>query len=242
MCLCQILTLCSVILLGVQTPKSAEETAKPTVQTTRPAGRTLESVEKKIIEKWSQHKSLSAEIHLVRSAQGFGATGNGTCEYVFKDGKEMYRTEFATDVPNQETAIRVTNICDGEFLTTLTVQSGQATALKRQGCEALRPTPSGRMMLKTLRKIHELSLEPDQKVDGKDTFVIRARNSSNGFGTRLFVDQQTGLVLRAVDLNPAGSPIKIITYTGVKFDVEIKPERFILVLPPGVELVDKTKQ
>jgi outer membrane lipoprotein-sorting protein len=240
MCLCQILALCSVSLLGVQTPKSAEEAAKPTIQTTRPAGQTLEAVEKKIIEKWSRHKSLSVEMRLVSYTPGFEATGKGTCDYVFKDGKEMYRTELTTIMAGQETTMRITNICDGEFLSTLTVRPDLTMAVKRQGCEALRPTPSGKTMLKTLRQNYELSLEPDQKVHGRDTFVIRGRNSSNGIVTRLFVDQQTGLVVRAVYLDPAGSPIKTIDYTEVKFGVEIKPERFILVLPPGVELVDKT--
>ena len=51
------------------------------------AGETLESVEKKVIEKWSKLKSMSAKTTMEMTMQGMSMKSDGTTEYLNDQGK-----------------------------------------------------------------------------------------------------------------------------------------------------------
>jgi hypothetical protein len=46
--------------------------------------------------------------------------------------------------------------------------------------------------------------------------------------------QQTGIILKSIDYNPAGEPFHESTCSELKVNVEVPDSRFQLELPPGV--------
>lgn len=218
-----------------------------------PAGDTLESVEKTIAAEWEKHKSLSANLSLSQQMEMGGgrvtSTGTGTFEYLRKGDKELYRLEMATTTTqafagNEQTIEqKVLSINDGEFVYNLTDGMGKKIAAKSRADKA--KMGGGKAMFKQLREEHELTLLPDQELDGHSAYVIEAvpkKSTPMAIArTVYYLRQDTGVMMKSVALNADGKAVQTMTFSEFKINPTIAPERFVFKAPEGVTVLDRTQ-
>ena len=210
-------------------------------------GETLESVEKKIVEKWSKLESMSAKMTMEMSQAGASGKSDGTVEYLKRDEKELFRSEMkmTQEMGAQKMEVSVCMICDGEFAYTSTDMMGQKMVMKQKP-DAMQGSPGGKSMFDNLEKINELKSLPDEKVDGKPTFVIEATPKAAGaqppMKSKLFFAKDTGIMIKMVVLDAEGKSAMTMSYTEVKLNPKIDPGRFVFEAPEGVQIMDMTGQ
>ena len=217
------------------------------------AGDTLESVEKKLTEKSKTVKALTADVSMVTDMAFPGGSSKskstGTLEFLKKGDMFLSRMEINTvstqKYGEQETKMESSTqtILDGEFAYVLADQMGQKMAMKQkadnmQGADA-------ETMFRTLRKDHDLKLLPDSTVDGQAVYVIEAtpKSAATGAGKSVsYFAKDSGLVVKMVNFNPQGQPMSEMTYTSIKVNPKIDPDRFVFKAPAGVQVMDMTTQ
>ena len=214
------------------------------------AGDDLPNVEKKIIEAWSKHKSvrarLTATTHAVNGIFVTDGKGEGTFEFVRKDGKLYSRMELTSKLVRQtgdnkkEFGQRMLVVVDGEFAYTFSEFGGRKTARKT----SIGPKMTGdpKALFAQQRETHALRLLPEQTVDGHKTYVIEAapKGGSALRKTVFFFRQDIGLMVRMVMYDQTGTPMTTMTYSDIKLNTDIKPERFVFEAPEGVTVIDLT--
>lgn len=207
-------------------------------------GETLETVEKKIIAKWSKLKSMSAKMTMEMKGPAMSGKSDGTVEYLQQDGLELFRIEMKMEqaMGDQKREISASTICDGKFVYTTSDMMGQKYVMKQKP-DAMQVSPGGKLMFESLKKNSELKLLPDKKVDGKAAFVIEASpKAAGGQPSKLFFAQDTGMMLKMVALDPEGNPAMTMSYTDVKLNPKLDPDRFVFKAPEGVQVMDMTGQ
>lgn len=213
---------------------------------------TLESVEKAIVEKVKQIKSLEAKMVSIMEMEMGGmhnrAETQGTYEFVRDGDKLKFRTDMKfnqvmkqgdQEQKNEGTGMQ---IYDGEYTWSLNEMMGQKMAQKMKASSAdLMPES----MLKTVRENHDLKLLPSEKVEGHDTWLLEATPKAQSGGTEggrihMFFDKNTGLIVKQVVFDPSGKPMSTTTFTDMKVNGNISPDRFVFKAPEGVEVMDMT--
>lgn len=213
----------------------------------------LAGVEKKIIESWYKHESMTAKMTGETQFEMPGMTmqqkSTGTVEMLRKGEKTMSRMEMKmsttrkmgdNEMKSDDTML---SVADGEFNYVLSDTMGQKMAIKSKAD----PMSSGepRAMFEQLKKDHTLKLLPEEMVGADKTYVIEAtpKQSSGqpGEPTRMvmFFAQADG-VMRKMVMFTGEKPMTTMTWTDVKFDAKIDPERFIFKAPEGVVVQDMT--
>jgi len=212
----------------------------------------LATVEKKLTAAWKKHKSMTAEFTMVTKMEQPGfvmeSKTEGTQEVMKKGDQLLFRLELATStvqkVGDQETKSeqKVTMVSDGTYAYTLSEMMGQKTVVKTK----VDPQSVGdpQAMFKFLRKDHTLKLLPEETIDGKKVFVIeatpkQAQPMAPSKSVYYFL-QDDGALVKLVASDQAGKPMTTMTYTDVKSDVKIDPQRFVFKAPEGVQVIDQT--
>jgi outer membrane lipoprotein-sorting protein len=212
----------------------------------------LESATKRITEAWQKHKTLSAKVTLSSRIEAGGmlaeTTGTGTFEHGRRGEKPLVRMELKTKSTQtmggqtSTTELPMTTIIDGEYAYVVTEIDGKKSATK----STIDPQSTGdpAAMLAELKKEKNVKLLPEETMDGRKLIVIEAtpkQPSAEGTVREVYsFDEQTGLLAKMVGLGPDAKPIMELTYTDIKVDVEINPDRF--KKPEGVEMVDQTRR
>jgi outer membrane lipoprotein-sorting protein len=212
----------------------------------------LEKVEKKLAEGWKKHKSMTAKFTMVTKMEqpGFAmeSTSKGTQETMRKGEQLLFHTEMTTTtvqkVGDQESKSesKMTVVCDGTHTYTLSEMMGQKTAVKSK----VNPQSVGdpEATFEFLRKDYTLKLLPEETVEGRKTFVIEAtpkQTQPMGPGKSVyFFLQDEGALVKMVASDQAGKPMTTMTYSDIKFDVKIDPQRFVFKAPEGVQVMDQT--
>jgi outer membrane lipoprotein-sorting protein len=222
----------------------------------------LETVEKRICTAWAKHRSATATIAMqsefTSDEHHMTSNGQGTYEFLRQGDKLLARTEMRSTmtqrVGEQEMSSQqqVLVVVDGQWAHTYaetTVEFGgtqmppQRMATKRNISGEASPDP--RQMLADLHKDHSVTLLPEDAGAGQKLYVLEARPKHAVPGNPIakmvhYFDQDSGCMAKLVMLDERDKPIQTITYSDYKFDVDIKPERFVFVAPPGVQVVDQT--
>lgn len=214
----------------------------------------LESVEKRIVSAWDQHKSMTARLemslHLETGGRVLDGKTEGTLAWMKKGDRVYARMEQKSTMTSkkggqekrQESSSTI--VVDGEFEYTLTEVMGQKTAVKSN----IEPEATGdtKAILRNLRKDDELKLLPNETVAGKQAFVIEAirkvkpDNPGQPARRQFYFDQDTGAVLKVASFNNKDELFDTLTFADFKFDVDLSPERFQFKAPDGVEVSDMT--
>lgn len=219
----------------------------------RPAfAESIDGVEKKIAEQSAKLKSWSAKMKSVTEIAGEGyktkTVSEGTFEQMRKGDVVMFRSETNTtttmDIAGKPTKMesKATSISDGQFVYTLTDTSGMKNAMKMKAQKQVESAP-----FKTLREDYILMLLPEETIDGRKAYVIEAkprpgRPASAGVGRMVYYyDQSTGISLKTVSNDASGKPTVTTTYTDIKIDPSLSPDRFVFKAPAGVQVQDLTK-
>ena len=201
-----------------------------------PAAETVESVEKKLAEKWSKVKSMSTTVKMEGASPAM--SGAGAYELMKKGDRILFRMELTLG-----SQASTTTISDGEFMYSSTDHMGQKMAVKMKHDEAQAMTPT--TQLAKLRETHELKLLPDQSIDGHAVYVIEAtpKQQTPGVGrTVSYYAKETGIPLRVTTDDPSGKVMSDMTFTDVKINPKIDASRFVFKAPEGVQVVDMTNR
>jgi outer membrane lipoprotein-sorting protein len=212
----------------------------------------LETVEKKLGEAWKKHKSMTAEFTMVSKMEqpGFAmeSTTKGTQETMRKGDQLLFHTAMTTStvqkIGEQESKSesKVTVVSDGTYAYMLTETMGQKMAVRTKADPQQAGDPQA--TFEVLRKDHTLKLLPEETIDGKKAFVIEAtpkQTQPMGPGKSVyFFLQDGGVLVKMVVSDQAGKPMTTMTYSDIKFDVKIDPQRFVFKAPEGVQVIDQT--
>lgn len=213
----------------------------------------LAETEKKIIESVSKVKSAKADILMNTSMENPGMTmkseGKGTFEFQVKDDKHLSRMELknvmvatAGGQENKMEAETVT-VTDGEYTYTVSEQFGQKMAFK-QKVDPKQSAVASEQMFEELRKNYELKQLDDQKVNGKDAYVIEATPKSSGQSGKqhYYYSKENGMLLKMEAFTPDGKPMTTMEFKNLKVNVDIDPKRFVFEAPEGVPVQEVPQQ
>jgi len=222
------------------------------------AGDDLPAVEKKIHEAWEKHKSLTAKVALATHMESgefvMDGKGSGSLEVVKKGGKVFSRMELKQDVTQKmgeqesKVAQQLTVVIDGDFAYTvsemLPQKDGEATGQKNAFKTKIEPDMTGepKALFEQLHKENELKLLPDETTEGRKAYAIEAtpkeKSGSPIAKQLLYFDQESGFLVKLVGQDAAGKPTTTMTYTDIKLNVDVNPDRF--KKPEGVDFIDQT--
>jgi len=215
------------------------------------AGETLESVEKKITEKWDKVESMSSKMTITTNMTTEGmkaeSKGSGTFEYITKDGKELQRHEMKMTVSYGGSMTMESStlmISDGVFLYTLAETMGHKSAVKTRMEDSNFSGSGSKARFQQLKKESNLKLLADEKIGGKDAWVIEASAKTPTPGTpfkmKMYFLKDTGAIAKTVGVDGAGVTVMTLSFTDVKINVKIDPSRFVFKAPAGVQVIDMT--
>jgi len=214
-------------------------------------GDTVESVGKAIRENSRKIKSLSATTHSVSEMSGEGykhkTVVEGRFEMVRKGDKLLTRMESkdssTTEVGGKPEKREGTSlvISDGEFTWSYIQSDGEKNVYKTKATADWDRDP-----FEDFGKTYTLELLPDEKVDGADVYVVRATPKAAGGRPAsgkmtLYYRKDCGFTVKIVAFDAAGKPMSTTTYTDLKLDAEISPDRFVFKVPEGVKVTDMTQ-
>jgi len=214
----------------------------------------LEGVEQKLAAASDQIKSVSFKLTTTADMQFEGGSSKResvtTYDYLRTGANVKFRAETkdssVTQLGDQEMKQEATilAICDGEFVYSMTDRMGQKQAAKTT------PDPSQSIVdfkagITALRKSYDLKLMPDEKLDGKDTYVIEAtpKTADDAPLSKLVLcfAKDLGLALKTTAYGKEGQLIATSLLTDVKLSPDFPADRFVFKAPEGVTVKDMTK-
>lgn len=216
-------------------------------------GDTLAEAEKVIIERYAKVRSCAAVITTIETAEpGDGSTAKAEIkrrvEWTRKDDGFLYRADstartthtYGDKSTTEETT--ATTVSDSVHVVTISDRRGEKTATKRKA--DVTNTPDIRAMLDELRKDQVLKRLPDVIVGHDDCYAIQVvpknREGSDINHTMIYFRKDIGLDVRTVVYDKNNKPIYTSTTTDIRLNPDLSPDRFVVVLPDGVKLVDLT--
>ena len=213
------------------------------------AGETLESVEKKAAESFGRIKTLSAKVDVVGKMLTAGSVVNvewdGTFIYARLDDDYMSRMDIRGLIQQDGTSVEATmnTVIMGGVMQLYADQGGKPIA-RRMKAEDIHSSNAA-VMMRGLRKENTLKLLPDEKIDGRPVWVVESKPKDPNAGESravMFIAKELGLAVKVVRIGSDGKPDSTITFSDIKLGEDIKPHRFVLRIPPGVQVIDTTNE
>lgn len=216
---------------------------------------TLADVEKFIGDKWDKLKSASYDMEMSSNNEGQGysmkMTSAGKGE-VMRDGEKV-KIHMETKTTNNmvaagnttKTEMLSTMVVDGEFAYTMMDNSGQKSVMKMKA-QSYADGAGGKGFLKMLKDSNELSLLPDETIDGQAAYVLEGKPkgaaAAAGQNSKYYFSKDNGMVIQSVSGSADGKAKTIMKVTNIKIDPTIPAEHFSFTPPAGVQVTDMTKQ
>ncbi len=214
-------------------------------------GDSLEEAEKAIITRFATIQSCVATVRTLETAGSGSSSARSEStryvEWVRKGNGFLYRAESTSKTTQSDSnqsitqEAEATTVSDGVSVVTLADRNGEQTAIKRKA--DITHTPDIRALLDALKSEQVLHRLPDIKVGLDDCFVIqgipRNRTDSDIGQTVIYFRKDIGLDVRTVAYDKKNQPVYTSTTTDIRINVELPPDRFRIVIPDGVKLVDQ---
>lgn len=217
----------------------------------------IDDVEKKLIAAAEKHKTMTAKMVSLTEMEGpqikMKMKTEGTTETARRGEKVLSRNEMKStgttkfgDQPEQKMDEKSLAICDGEFCYVLNEGTNGKQAMKMK-LDTAQQGAVTKGWFEHLRKDYDIKILPEEKIEGKATYVIEATLKKPAPGqtqkSTFWYDKESAVVLKAVtEGKQADNKTKMtMTMSDVKLDVDIKPERFQFKAPDGVQVMDMTK-
>jgi len=225
---------------------------------------TLESVEQKIAERMSTHKSIrfkqKSVTDMTTPQMQMKSESESTACYVRRpENRYAWRVESrirlvrkVKDQPEEKEDGTSLMISDGRIMYMLNEGRGNRTAAKTRIDPARDANPfDAKSMFKQARKYFDLKLLPDEKVEGAECWVIESTPKKEEEGPESparaalgrsisYYDKNTGVVLKSLGYDQDGKLVSTSTVSEVKLNESIPDEQFVFKAPPGVEVMDMT--
>ena len=170
------------------------------------------------------------------------STTEGTTEMLRKgdiflsrmETKSVTENVVAGNTSKQESAMLMIN--DGSYTYTVSEMGGTKSAFKNK-VEKSDVDP-----FKAWRENAELKVLADASLDGHAVWVIEATpklaQATQG-KTVIYYHKESGQMIKMVVYTPDGKPMTTTTYSDIKVNEKISPDRFVFKAPPGVEVQDR---
>ncbi len=212
----------------------------------------LKTVEKKVIDSWMKHKSMTGKFTMVSHTEMSGMVIDGKAEGTFeimRKGDKYFARQEMTNVMTQKSGDQETkmeqqmlSIVDGEHAYMLNDMGGQKMATKSKIDPKMTGDPKA--TFEWLREDHELKLLPEETIEGEKAYAIEAKpKEKTPIGPTKYIyyfQQSNGFMVKMVAYGPDDKPQTTMTHTDIKLDVDINPDRFVFKAPPGVQVIDQT--
>ena len=217
---------------------------------------TVEDVEKKIDALFAKYKTLQFknEFKTDITSETYSSKSSGESLIAFKrDGDNGYMSRIESksksvlkmqDQPEQESETELLAINDGDVMYSYSETGDTKTAMKKKidsktDINPFKPTS----LFKQQREHFDLKLLPDEKLDGKATWVIESTPKADGNlkdagKSRAWYEQKTGVVIKAIGYDKEGKEISSSKTSDIKIDSDIADDRFVFKAPEGVEVMD----
>ncbi|MCH7995329.1 MAG: hypothetical protein IIB57_12920 [Planctomycetes bacterium] len=206
-------------------------------------------IERTIRQKWSQVKTLRANVTLVETGADGTIEGQmqGTYEYRLERGKAMSRMELRTTIIDQEGGkevtipITFTTYNDGSFAHVVRKRGDTITVTK--AFANTQPTMDTNAILYVMRSSSLMEILPEETVHGKATFVIRATPLApppDVTSQVIYFAKETGVIVKAVTFDGSGTAASTYELSDVKINADIPKERFVVNVPKGAQVQDLT--
>ena len=212
----------------------------------------LEEAEKNIVDRYSSIQSLAATMTNEESQEAQGKQVSviitRQIEWTRKGKGFLYRAQTQTKTTQTDARGRSTRefssttVSDGERVVQLTEQDGSVSAIQRKADVTV--TPDLRAMFEQLRKDSTLKRFPDVKVGMDDCYAIQVvpkeKKGLDILQTMIYFRKDIGLDVRTVVYGKENREIFTSTTTNVRLNPSLTPDRFVVILPDGVELIDQS--
>lgn len=222
---------------------------------TTQTGDELRKVEKKLLEMVPKFKTFSATLTLKVDFSGpqswDRSDGKGTVEYSIQDDKVLSRVEMTSEsiatIGSSEIKSRDIHTLygDGKYIFDVGETNGQKMAFKMNS-DPMQSAVPNRALFDVLRTEYETKVLPDEKLDGKDVWVIEARpkDTEKTPAARMvsYFRQDVPLMVKTVSYDKFDRPFQWTTLTEIKIDPKIDPERFVFKRSPDFEYYDTTEE
>lgn len=217
------------------------------------ASESVESVQEKILALRGRIKSFTANIDVkFDSSQGESWVKShtyGPMAYLFQGDKQLYRIDMKIDTSRvasgaeEKTVETQTLMSDGDYMYQLGTEGGHKKAIKARIDKLQSSVPSPEFFF-YLQRDYNLSLMPDEEVDGKDCWVIRAAKISEEevlqLKTITYFRKDIPLMVKTVNLDRFDNVMQVTRIKDVQIDVPVDPKQFEFKPDPDYELQDQT--
>jgi len=214
---------------------------------------TIDLLEKKILALRGRIKSFTATIDVkFDSSQGDAWVKShtyGPMAYQFDGDKVLYRIDMTVETKrigggeDEETTETQTLMSDGEYMYQFGTQAGKKKAYKARIDRLQSSVPSPEFFF-FLRRDYDLTVLPDEKVDGKDCWVIRAAKISDEevlqLKTLTFFRKDIPLMVKTVNLDRFDNVMQVTKIGDIQVDVPVDPKQFEFRPDPDCEVQDQT--
>jgi outer membrane lipoprotein-sorting protein len=223
---------------------------------------TIESVEKEIQAAWEKVNSFTAHMDL-HTRQPLGpmsvdSKGGGEMEFLKVEGKPRYRIEMTitigSNIPVLKNAeSRVLTVFDGEKV----YNEVYIEMLDKREVGTVEPDPgdlkspkSGDGLIESVRSQGgQIRLLPDDAVSGVAAYAFEIipsekmlpKSSVQPEKVIVHVAKDSGILLKTAAFDAAGEAFMTVSYSNVKINPELSPDRFVYEIPPGVKVKDLSK-
>ncbi len=218
---------------------------------------TIDSVAEEIAAVWEKVNAYTATIavngNIPMGPLAVTTTANGTVEYMAIEETPHFRMEIVNKLGGNMPLMgggmeqKVLTVFDGEVAYSEMEAMGRkqySKATPKSGDE--KSPEGGKNLIESIRKRGEVTLLPDETVNGVDSYVfeVKPNNAGQQQGPvkaeliRFYVDKATGIQVRSILLDGEDNAILTTDYTDIKVNPEIDPKRFEYTPPPGVEVID----
>ncbi len=216
---------------------------------------TAEDVMKKIAERTKKHKTIQYKMKqtskLDHMGQGSTTETVGDYKYLRKDDKTFVHADMTTkmDAGMMKTSSKSKMVVDGEFMWVHTDSVTEVNGQKMPQESVMKNKIDNKLLDPASMegmKNYELKLLPEEKVDGKDAWVIEGTPKDATMKTQQgrvvsWYDQKTGLPIKMIGYTPDGKEMSTTTFSDVKVDEKLSSELFTFEPPAGVQVMDMTK-
>jgi outer membrane lipoprotein-sorting protein len=223
--------------------------------TTTQADVDLRKIEQKLLELVPKFTSLSAAMSLKVDYSGTlswdRSDGRGSVEYLIKGDQILSRVDMTSEsiatVGTSEVKTRDvhTLYSDGKYVFDVGESNGNKIAFK-MNADPMQVAVPTKALFEVWRTDYETKVLPDEKVDGKDCWVIEARpkNTEKTPAARMisYFRKDVPLLVKTVSYDKFDRPIQWSALTDIKINPKLDPERFVFKPSPDYELHDISEE
>jgi outer membrane lipoprotein-sorting protein len=217
------------------------------------SAKTLEEVEKAVIEAMGKHKSIRCKVgmfqHVDTGMLKSKTVAHGTFE-TKKYSEDKYRSRvelkgaMKMEVMGkaQKQTMEMLAIDDGQHQYTLMVTGQKRTAIK--GRRDPNNVFGGKQFFELQREKSTLKLLPDEKVGDADCYVIESKLKQPipMFSRSVtYIDKKTGITRKMIAYDKLETEMMTAQTSDIRLNVDVPDDRFVFKVPKGVILRDMTK-